>query len=76
MKISIKLYGDFKKYAVDGKTQFELTVDTGSTFQDILTILSISEKGYMSLVNGRRIDREFCFSERDVLVLFPEITGG
>jgi molybdopterin converting factor small subunit len=76
MYINIKLYGDMKKYAPGDQNEFELLIDPGATFQDILNQFSIQGKGYVSLVNGRRIDQTYRFNDKDTLVLFPEISGG
>ncbi|WP_363320951.1 MoaD/ThiS family protein [Desulfobacula sp.] len=76
MHINIKLYGAMKKYAPGDTTQFELIIESGASLKDILRLFSIPEKGYVFLVNGRRIDKTSCFNEGDTLVLFPEISGG
>lgn len=76
MRIKVKLYGDLKIYAPGDSNQFELIIDPGATFEDILKNLSISKDDYVSLVNGRRINKQSCFNEGDILVLFPEISGG
>ena len=76
MKISIKLYGDMKQYAPGDNNQFELIIEPGVTFKDILNLLTIPTAGYVSLANGRRIGSEYSFNEGDTLVLFPEISGG
>lgn len=76
MHIKIELYGDMKKYAPGDKTQFKLTIAPGATFKDLLSLFSIPDTGYVALVNGRRIDKDFSFAEGDILVLFPEISGG
>lgn len=76
MHIKIELYGGMKKYAPGDRNQFELTIEPEVTFKDLLSLFSIPCSGYVSLVNGRRIDKNFSFSEGDILVLFPEISGG
>jgi sulfur carrier protein ThiS len=76
MYINIKLYGDMKRYAPGDQNEFELLIGPGATFQDILKQFSIQGKGYVCLVNGRRIDQAYIFNDKDTLVLFPEISGG
>ncbi len=76
MKISVKLYGDMAQYAPGENDQFILTIEPGSSLQNILKHLAIPASGYVSLINGRRVDSAYCFQNGDTLVLFPELCGG
>ena len=65
-----------KKYAPGESSQFKMAIEPGATFDDILKILGITFRKFVSLVNGRRLDKTYCFKKGDVLVMFPEISGG
>jgi sulfur carrier protein ThiS len=76
MRITVKLYGDFKRYAPGDRTGFELTLEPGATVGDILKTLSIPEDHHVSLINGQRANPKSRFESGDTLVLFPPVYGG
>jgi sulfur carrier protein ThiS len=76
MRIDIKLYGDLKKYAPSGPSQFSMTVPPATTLADILAMLAIPGNLHISLVNGRRTEREVRLEEGDTIVLMPPLAGG
>ena len=76
MDITVKLYGDMKQYAPGDSNQFTLTLELRTELQDVMKQLSIPVSGSVVLVNGRRVDPEYCFQSQDKLVIFPEISGG
>ena len=76
MHINVKLYGDLKTHAPGDKNQFEMIIDPGATLEDIFRLFAISEENCVSLINGRRVNKEVYFKEKDTLVLFPQICGG
>ncbi len=76
MRIDIKLYGDMKKYGRSGLSQFSMTVPPGTTLADIHAILAIPGDAHISLINGRRTDREARLEEADTIVLMPPLAGG
>jgi len=76
MYINIKLYGDLKTHAPGDKNQFKMIIDQGATLEDIFRLFAISEENCVSLINGRRVNKEVPFKEKDTLVLFPQICGG
>ena len=76
MRIIVKLYGDLKKHAPGDRTEFELTLDRGTTVGDVLRELSIPEDQHVSLINGQRATRKSRFESDDTLVLFPPVYGG
>ena len=76
MQIDVKLYGELKKLAPGGQTDFVLTLKSGATLGDVLKKLSIPMDRCVSLVNGRRATTEAVIADGDILVLFPPISGG
>jgi molybdopterin converting factor small subunit len=76
MQIDVKLYGDLKKYAAGGQTNFVLTLNSGATLGDALKMASIPMDRCVSLINGRRATIEAPVKNGDILVLFPPISGG
>ena len=76
MRIHIKLYGDLKKHAPNGPSQFSMTVPPGTTLADFHATLAIPAGSHTSLINGRRADRETRLEEGDTIVLMPPIAGG
>jgi len=76
MHIHIKLYGDLKKYALDGLSQFSMTIPQGSTLADIYEWLAIPDDLHTSLINGRRAEHTSHLEENDIIVLMPPIAGG
>jgi molybdopterin converting factor small subunit len=77
MHITVKLYGTLKTYASGGKTQFELELAPDDTLDDVLAHLNIPyDDTHIILINGRRADKSSCFRSGDILVMFPEISGG
>ena len=76
MRISIKLYGDMKKYAAGKSNLFELVIEPGANFKEILKVLDIADDNFVFLVNGRRIEETYHFKKGDILVMFPKISDG
>jgi molybdopterin converting factor small subunit len=76
MQIDVKLYGDLKKFAPGGRTNFVLTLNSGATLGDVLKMVSIPMDRCVSLINGRRATTDAVIAESDILVLFPPISGG
>ena len=77
MKIGIKLYGEFKKYAPAGGDGISL--DTGGTVGHALKALGFSEKdlGYaMVLVNNIRVKFDRVLKDGDHIDVFQPIGGG
>lgn len=76
MRIEMKLYGDLKKYAPGGLSQFSMTVPPATTLAQIHAMLAVPVDVHISLVNGRRTDREARLNEGDTIVLMPPMAGG
>ncbi|WP_372682060.1 MoaD/ThiS family protein [Desulfosarcina sp.] len=76
MQIFIQLYGDLKRYAPGVQSKFTLMLERGATLGDVHEMLAIPEKDHVSLINGRRSDRNARFEAGDTLVLMPPISGG
>jgi molybdopterin converting factor small subunit len=76
MQIFVQLYGDLKKYAPGNHSKFELTLVPGATLGDVHGMLAIPEEGHVSLINGRRSEKNARFEAGDALVLLPPISGG
>jgi molybdopterin converting factor small subunit len=76
MRIDIKLYGDLKKYAPSGLSEFSMTVPPATTLADIHAMLAIPGDDHISLINGRRTGRETRLEEGDTIVLMPPLAGG
>ena len=76
MQIDVKLYGDLKKFAPGGQTDFVLTLNSGATLGDVLKMVSIPMDRCVSLINGRRATIAAPIEDGDLLVLFPPVSGG
>jgi molybdopterin converting factor small subunit len=76
MQIDVKLYGDLKKFAPGGQTNFVLTLNPGATLGDVLRMVSMPMERCVSLINGRRATIEAVIEDGDILVLFPPVSGG
>lgn len=77
MQITVKLYGTLKAYAPGAKTQFELELASGATLEDVLGYWNIPyDDTHVLLINGRRASKNSRFHSGDILVMFPEISGG
>jgi molybdopterin converting factor small subunit len=76
MQIFVTLYGDMKRHAPGDQPHFALNLDPGATLKDIHRMLAIPEGHHVSLINGRRSDREVKLADGDTLVFMPQISGG
>lgn len=76
MRIDVKLYGELKKYAPGGQTQFRLTLQPGATLEAFLKQFFIPDGRHVALINGRRATQATRFKDGDTLVLIPPISGG
>jgi molybdopterin converting factor small subunit len=77
MRIRVNLYSDVKRFAPGGKGSFDLTLLPGETLGGCLARLGIPDGDmHTVLINGRRANLDFRFSDGDTLVIFPQICGG
>ena len=57
-------------------SKFELMLEPGATLGDVRRLLAIPEEGHVSLINGRRSEKNARFEAENIPVLFPPISGG
>jgi molybdopterin converting factor small subunit len=76
VQVEVKLYGDLRKFAPGESSQLELTLMPGATLGDIVDLYAIPRDTYVSLINGRRANRNTILNAGDILVFFPPIAGG
>lgn len=74
MKVKVELGGMFREKL--GKSR-ELEVEPGSTVEDVLNLLGITERAWIILIrNGRHAKLDEELSDGDELAIFPPVGGG
>ena len=76
MRVDVKLYGDLKKYAPADRNEFPMSLGPGATVGCVYDLLCMQTADSVSLINGRRSDRDDTLADGDTLVFMPHISGG
>lgn len=77
MKIKVSLFANLKKYAQDGKTDFNVDLPPGATLDTLIQAIKVpDEVKRVALVNGRHAKNESRLAEGDTVTVFPPFTGG
>ena len=75
MKISVKLYGEFRRAAPSPEVALE--VEAGATVKDLSGKLKLPETMYkMALVNGFRVRDDWLLKDGDEVHIFQPVGGG
>lgn len=77
MKVSLKLYGNMRRYLPPGADRLELSVDAGSNIEEVLRTLGISDSEVWAVsVNGEVVDRHYMLGPHDSVEVFAPVAGG
>lgn len=79
MKVQIKLFGEFRRFAADGgeSPTFWIEAEEGVSLQQLISMLGIPSESPKTLVlNHRAGNPETVLQEGDVVAVFPPIAGG
>ncbi len=77
MRITVKLYGNLRRYAEGRRETSNLTVQDGITVEQLLSSLGIPENGWwMAAVNDVVVQPKDVLNENDVVEVFDPVGGG
>ncbi len=77
MKITLKLYGNLKKFSPNKKEQAALDVEEGITIQTLLARFGVSDSDvWLCAINTTLIDESASLHDGDVLEVFEPVGGG
>ena len=77
MKMEIRLYTGFKKYAPGSEHVFDMSVASGATVGDVFKALDIpADMPAVILLNGRRAEGDTRIRPKSSLVVFSPVSGG
>lgn len=77
MRITLKLYGDLKKFAPNRKESAQIEIENGLSIRALLSRMGVPDASvWMSAVNGTVIDDIAPLHEGDVLEVFEPVGGG
>lgn len=79
MKVQVKLFGVFRKYAAEGSpgSSFMMELEAGTCIQDVLGRLGIPGDEPKTLVCNHRAGKmDQTLHDGDTLAVFPPVEGG
>ena len=77
MQITVKLYGNLRKYSPAGKEIVQMEIETGATIRALLAQLTVPNSNvWMSAVNDQVVDDSTALRDGDVVEVFEPVGGG
>ncbi len=77
MQVTIKLYGNLRRYAEGRRETSALDVGEGTTIKALLESLGVPESGWwMAAVNDQVVEAETTLHEGDLVEVFDPVGGG
>lgn len=77
MHVTVKLYGNLKRYLPGKKDTAEMEIDEGTTITKLLARLGVPEGDvWMSAVNDTVVDETTVLHQGDLLEVFEPVGGG
>ncbi len=77
MRITVKLYGNLKKYSPHKNETAEMEIDPDMTIQSLLARLGVPDKAvWMSAINDNVVDESSELRDGDLLEVFEPVGGG
>ncbi len=77
MQITLRLYGNLRRYAEARRETSELEVAQGTTIRELLESRGVPENGWwMAAVNDQVVDAETALREGDLVEVFDPVGGG
>ncbi len=77
MRITLRLYGNLKKYASDKRDRTVVEAPDGQTIRQVLESLGVPESGWwMVAVNDTVVQQDVTLRDGDLLEIFEPVAGG
>ncbi len=77
MQVTLKLYGNLKRYAPDKKENARVEIAQGATIRELLLQLGVPDaRVWMSAVNDHVVDDSTALNEGDIVEVFEPVGGG
>jgi sulfur carrier protein ThiS len=77
MRVTLRLYGNLRKYNEGKRETSELDIGEGTTIKRLLETLGVPEDGWwMAAVNDQVVDVNTVLRESDVVEVFEPVGGG
>lgn len=77
MQITLRLYGNLRRYAPDKQDRTALEIEAGMTVAGLLQSLGVPETGWwMAAVNDKVVGPETVLRANDLVEVFDPVGGG
>ncbi|MCL5074542.1 MAG: MoaD/ThiS family protein [Chloroflexi bacterium] len=77
MKISIRLFGDLRRFLAPGQDTLEVVLSEGSTVHDLIRTLNLPHgEIWVVSINGTLATREQDLKDGDKVEIFAPVGGG
>ncbi len=77
MRVTLKLYGNLRRYAEAKRETSEVNVAEGTTVRALLELRGVPEGGWwMAAVNDQVVEAETTLHEGDLVEVFDPVGGG
>jgi len=76
MQVSVKMWGNLRRFAPDGVGETEMQVADDATIVDLMTRMGAEHEVFAAAVNGKVVPLSTRLSPNDRVVLFDHLIGG
>ncbi len=77
MQITLRLYGNLRRYAPDKQDRTSIEIGEGTTIASLLQSLGVPDNGWwMAAVNDQVIGADTVLHAQDLLEVFDPVGGG
>lgn len=77
MRITVRLYGNLKKYSPQKKEDTQVEIESGTTIRALLARLGVPDSNvWMNAVNDQVVADSTALRDGDVLEVFEPVGGG
>ncbi len=77
MQITLRLYGNLRRYAPDKRDRTPVEIGQGTTVASLLQSLSVPDNGWwMAAVNDQVVQSDTVLHDHDLVEVFDPVGGG
>jgi sulfur carrier protein ThiS len=76
MEVSVKLWGNLRRFAAQGESSVVMKLGEGATIEDLTAAMGAEHEVYAAAVNGKVVPLSTRLAPNDHVSLFDHLHGG